>query len=592
MPTRSPILNEFSHPLISERAIDEPRPLKVIYIGAGISGILGAIEFRKRVPSIDLVIYDKNPEIGGTCQSDVPSHSYQLSFASSTSWSQFYASAPEILEYWKAVATKHDVTKHVHLQHTCIEARWNEDESKWKVKLLKLNASGGAELVEDTADVFITGTGTLNDWKWPEIKGLQDFKGALLHSANWDESFDPTGKTVAVIGGGSSGIKIVPALAPKVKAIDHYIRGKTWISSQYCEGVMKEKHGGLPDGNFNYTPEQKEAWRKDPSAYIQYRKLLEMGLQGNFATTRSDHPQHIEVKAAFEQSMRARLTAKPEIIDHVLPDFPPLCKRLTPGPGYLEALASPAVHVVSAPISHVSATGICTADGTHRPVDAIVCATGFETSPAAGFPIYGRDGANLRSKYAAPHPRTYLGLCTDGFPNFLQSLGPNSFQGAGSLLIMMEQAHRWMAQVLERLAAGNVRTFEPRRAAVDMFTGFCRAWFKRTVFTANCTSWYKTAAPGASAEERKRGRVTGLWPGSSVHGVRALQRVRWEDFDLEYCDGNAFGWFGNGWTVADQERDPEGLTWYLNNGGFLNGGCSNGGSLNGNSLSGEAGRSI
>lgn len=53
-------------PLISERAIDEARPLKVIYIGAGISGILAAIKFREAVPNLSLTIYEKNPELGGT----------------------------------------------------------------------------------------------------------------------------------------------------------------------------------------------------------------------------------------------------------------------------------------------------------------------------------------------------------------------------------------------------------------------------------------------------------------------------------------------------------------------------------------------
>jgi heterodisulfide reductase subunit A-like polyferredoxin len=53
-------------PLISERAVDQPRPLKVIYIGAGISGILAAIKFREAVPDLDLTIYEKNPELGGT----------------------------------------------------------------------------------------------------------------------------------------------------------------------------------------------------------------------------------------------------------------------------------------------------------------------------------------------------------------------------------------------------------------------------------------------------------------------------------------------------------------------------------------------
>jgi cation diffusion facilitator CzcD-associated flavoprotein CzcO len=58
--------DEYAHPLISERAIDEPRPLKVIYIGAGVSGICAAIQFPKAVPNLEFAIYEKNADVGGT----------------------------------------------------------------------------------------------------------------------------------------------------------------------------------------------------------------------------------------------------------------------------------------------------------------------------------------------------------------------------------------------------------------------------------------------------------------------------------------------------------------------------------------------
>lgn len=268
--------------------------------------------------------------------------------------------------------------------------------------------------------------------------------------------------------------------------------------------------------------------------------------------------------------MRNRLSAKPELIHSVLPSYPPLCKRLTPGPGYLEALCLPHVDVVTSDIQSIDATSVITKDGQHRAVDAIICATGFDTSVSSGFPIYGKDGVNIRQKYSED-PRTYLGLCTDGFPNFFQSLGPNSFQGAGSLLVMIESIHSYIAQVLERLSTGNIKTVEPKRRPVEKFTAYCDEYFKRTVYTADCLSWYKTAPPGSSVEQRMRGRVTALWPGSSVHALKALKSVRWEDFEMEYVDGNEFGWFGNGWTVADRSGDAAGLTGYLDKFEFVHG---------------------
>lgn len=92
--------------------------------------------------------------------------------------------------YWKRVAAKYDIYKHVRLNHKCVEARWNEQTSKWQVRLERTDLFQ-TSIVEDEADVFITGTGTLNEWKWPSINGLHDFKGKLLHTANWDDSWDP-----------------------------------------------------------------------------------------------------------------------------------------------------------------------------------------------------------------------------------------------------------------------------------------------------------------------------------------------------------------------------------------------------------------
>ncbi|KAF2138419.1 uncharacterized protein K452DRAFT_321006 [Aplosporella prunicola CBS 121167] len=560
---------------ISERCVDQPRPLKLIYIGAGVSGITGAISFLEKVPNLELVIYEKNPEVGGTwyenrypgCACDVPSHSYQLSFESWPKWSQFFSGAPEILEYWKMVAQKYDVRKRIRFEQKCIGARWSETSSKWFVQIQNLATK---EIFEDSADVLMTGEGVLNQWNWPDITGIHNFKGPLLHSASWDAFFNPEGKSVAVIGAGSSGIQIVPAILPAVKSMDHYVRGRTWIANQGGGELLKERTSGK-GGNFAYTDEEKSMWENNREVYLAYRKALEFGLQSGFGITHKDHLKQKEARAQYSENMRQKLRDKPEIIEHLMPTYPPFCKRLTPGPGYLEALTSPKVNVIPTAISHIDETGIVTTDGIHHPVDVIICATGFQTTPGShGFPIYGRDGSNLRERYQV-RPETYLGLSTSGFPNFFQSLGPNAFQGAGNLLIMIEYTHQYVAQILARLAYGNIGTVEPKRWAVEAFTNYCDEFFKRTVFADECDSWYKSAPAGATREEKRRGRVTALWPGSSLHAVNVLSEVRWEDYESRPWDGNPFGWFGNGWTRAERDEGAgvEARTWYLNNTNIL-----------------------
>lgn len=120
---------------------------------------------------------------------DIPAHSYQLTFEPNPRWPQFYASGKDIFNYWKDVVSKYGVDKYVRLSHKIIEARFNEASSKWHVKVCKVDSG---EVFEDTADVLYNCIGALNEWKWPDIQGLHDFKGDLLHSANWDESWDAT----------------------------------------------------------------------------------------------------------------------------------------------------------------------------------------------------------------------------------------------------------------------------------------------------------------------------------------------------------------------------------------------------------------
>lgn len=464
----------------------------------------------------------------------------------------------------------------MHFKHKAIEARWDEPTSKWHVKFQKTDTG---EIVEDVGDVFITGIGALNEWKWPNIPGLHDFKGPKLHSANWDSSFDHKvlavhlltdshkltsfqDKTVAVIGAGSSGIQIVPALLPQVKSMDHYVRGRTWIAASFGSDLVRERNDGQ-DGNFSYTEEEKEEWRRDPEAYIKYRKALECGMQGGYMVTQKGTTEHAAAWEAFEKDMKQRLSKKPEVAEHLIPSFPPLCKRLTPGPGYLEALTDEKCNVINDKIERIDETGVWTADGKHRPVDAIVCATGFDTSFQGRFPIIGLGGKVLqeRNKIRA---ETYLSLAVDGFPNYFQSLGPNAGVGNGNLIIIIEAVALYVGQVLAKLAQGNTLTVMPKPQAVQNFTNYCDAYFKRTVFDAECSSWYKSSPPGTSPEDQKKGRISALWPGSSIHAVKVLEKVRWEDYDMTTVDGNDFGWFGDGWSAAEKAGDKEGLSWYIN----------------------------
>ena len=145
-----------------------------------------------------------------------------------------------------------------------LSATWDEDSGKW---LLEVSQNGKTKA--DSADIFVNGAGFLNKWKWPNIEGLSDFKGKLVHTADWDADYDLEGKRVAVIGNGSSGIQVVPAIQPKVSKVVNYVRNPTWISINICAEQTKDGH------NYPYTVQDKKRFREDPGALFELRRKLE-----------------------------------------------------------------------------------------------------------------------------------------------------------------------------------------------------------------------------------------------------------------------------------------------------------------------------
>lgn len=104
-----------------------------------------------------------------------------------------------------------------------------------------------------------------------DIAGLEAFTGKLVHTAAWDETYDWSDKKIAVIGNGSSGIQVVPALQPKAARIVNHIRHPTWVSVNLCPDITKDGMGT----NFEYSEEEKAKFRDDPQAFLEYRKRVD-----------------------------------------------------------------------------------------------------------------------------------------------------------------------------------------------------------------------------------------------------------------------------------------------------------------------------
>lgn len=226
------------------------------------------------------------------------------------------------------MADQHGLRKYVKACHKVLDAQWIEEKQKWQVQVVQTD---GREVMAsnrhtrqgeqgepwtEECDVFINATGCFNDWKWPDIPGRDAFKGQLLHSAAWPQDVSLTGKTVALIGNGSTGIQILPAILDSADKVYVYMRSSTWITAGFAQ-----KYAGPDGGNVAFSEEQKRRWADNPDEYLEYRKAVELELNLRFRLFLENSKEQREARAFSTQQMAQKLSAKPEILEHLLPDF-------------------------------------------------------------------------------------------------------------------------------------------------------------------------------------------------------------------------------------------------------------------------------
>lgn len=259
---------------IDEQPMGTKRRVKVILMGAGASTLNFLKQAEDHLENVDITVYEKNKDIGGTwlenrypgCACDVPAVNYQFSW-NIKPWSHYYAYAPEIWRYLKDIEEKYDfINKYIKLRHCIERAEWDDDAGLWRLTIKDLETG---KTIEDSANFFINAGGVLNHWKWPDIPGLQDFQGKLLHSAAYEEGYPLEGKKVAVIGAGSSGVQIVANIQNKVEHCFHWCRSPIWVTPGFgarwaaeegnnfeCENYQRLRHALVAN---RYTRQQRAA---------------------------------------------------------------------------------------------------------------------------------------------------------------------------------------------------------------------------------------------------------------------------------------------------------------------------------------------
>ncbi|WP_433665346.1 flavin-containing monooxygenase [Nocardia sp. CA-128927] len=480
---------------------------RVLIIGAGFSGMGMAIQLGRRGRR-DFIILEKATEFGGTwhentypgCACDIPSHMYSFSFEPNPHWSKMWAGQPEILEYLKGLAVKHNLRANTHFGKTLYGAAWDEATHRWHVR-----TEEGDEYI---AQFLVSGIGGLHVPNVPKVAGIEKFSGTTFHSAQWNHEYDLRGKRVAVIGTGASAIQFVPEIVDEVAELHLYQRTPPWV---------------LPRTNITIPAAVRELF----SAVPVTRRLARDGIYWSWESLGIGLNGRTNLMKPLEQLARRNIERSikdPELARKLFPDYRIGCKRILGSNDYYPALAKPHTTVITDGITEVTEHGIISADGVEREVDAIIYATGFEiTGGFSRLDIVGLEGRKLAEQWAEHGLETHLGITVAGFPNAFFLLGPNTGLGHNSVVFMIEQQIKYTLNAMALADHRGVEALTVRRAVQDRFNDEIQRKLSSGVWsTGGCDSWYLDAA----------GVNRTVWPGYTWQYWLRARRVEPTEFEL------------------------------------------------------------
>jgi cation diffusion facilitator CzcD-associated flavoprotein CzcO len=386
------------------------------------------------------------------------------------------------------VADDFDLRRHLMLGTKVRSLRWNSDTGGWDCELDRAGHSAAL-----TADIVVCAVGLFGAPRLPEIDGLTEFGGALMHTARWDHSVDLAGKKVAVIGTGASGVQVVPELAKTAEHVTVFQRTPPWM---------------VPKDDRPYTAAELARFQRNPLAVRRTRWQIWKFQHDNTATF-ADDPV-VAARTHVATSFLERTVGEERLRHALTPDYPFRCKRVLLGDDYYRALQQSNVELMTDPIARIAETSVITAGGRAADVDAIVLATGFETSRyLSGIDVVGVGGQRLHDRWGAD-PSAYLGVAVAGFPNFFMLYGPNTNQGGNSIVYILEAGARLVASAVSRVAR--------RGGYVDVRAEAERRYNER--LSADLDSYFRSAS----------GRIVTQWPYTELEYARRTWRLRPRDW--------------------------------------------------------------
>lgn len=485
----------------------EPNVLDVIVIGAGFAGLDMAYRL-SRDGNRRFTVLEQAASLGGTwrdnvypgCACDVPAQLYSFSWAPNPDWSRYYAGQAEIRAYLERTADDFGLRPFIRFSHVVTALAYDQHSRIWTVSLRDRPALQARHVV--------LATGPLNIPAYPNIPGLDGFKGRTLHSAQWDPAYDPTGQHVAVIGTGASAIQFVPEVAKRAASVTVFQRTPPW--------VVPRPDRSISDG-------EKRAYRRWP--WLQ--RLVRARIYWEFET-RALGFVHAPRLLAFMQWRAKRNMAKairdPKLRQALTPDYKLGCKRILVSDDYYPALARDHVSLNTAGIDHIDGNGVVDQAGQHHRADSILFGTGFKVQETFNrFPILGEGGRSLEADWQ-DYPKTHLGITVAGYPNLFILFGPNAGLGHNSIIYMIESQTAFVMDALRQMQARGATALKVTEAAQDRFDHLVQSRLAGSVWqVGGCQSWY----------QNEEGRNIALWPGFTFRYRQLTKKLNPADYVFE-----------------------------------------------------------
>jgi cation diffusion facilitator CzcD-associated flavoprotein CzcO len=449
---------------------------EVVVVGAGFGGIGTGIALQRKGIH-DFVIVDKWDRVGGTWHAntypgvavDIPSFIYSFSYEQRGDWSRIFAPGSELRDYAEDMVDKYGLREKLRLNTTITSAIYDERNSMWR-----LVTDGGKEI---TGRHVVMAIGGLERPKMPDIPGLDDFGGTLMHTAMWDHDVALAGKRVAVIGTGATSLQMVPAIVDEVGHLTVFQRTPIWVFPKRDAEV----------GAVGRTIMERKRIRSAIRLVGTVATEIAMSGQLTGPSWVVDSVRKL-LETPARQWMRSQVD-DPATREKLIPRYGLGCKRPSMSNEYLTTFNRSDVSLVTESIERITDKGVVTTDGVEHEIDVLICATGFklwEKGSVPPFPVVGRDSVDLEEFWDQNRYQAYQGVSVPGFPNIFMITGPYGFV-LGSYIWMIEATSAHLSRAIAESKRRGATECEIRREVHDAYFQKCLKRQERNfLFTPTC----------------------------------------------------------------------------------------------------------